>query len=101
MGNAKSTYLALTLIAVLGYWCAPLATQAQARVYTVQVAAFQSQESAETLTNDLRAQGLEAYWIKATMLGNGTCYRVRIGKFLSRHSARDYAERMRRVGLLD
>jgi hypothetical protein len=39
--------------------------------------------------------------VKASVPGKGVCYRVRIGKFPSRQSARDYAERLRHSGLLD
>ncbi len=84
-----------------GGWRAPLMAQAPAEAYAVQVAALQSQESAEALVSGLRVRGLDAYWVKGEMPGQGKLYRVRLGKFVSESRARAYAERLRKSGLLN
>jgi len=101
MGDAKLVCLALALAVWLGFWTFPPAAQAQAGAYAVQVAAFESPESAEELAQGLRARGLDAYWVKTVVPGKGTWYRVRIGKFPSRNVARNYAERLLQSELLD
>src|SRR5262249_17258410 len=101
MGNAKRDRLALAFMVLLGFCCIPPAAQAQASAYAVQVAAFEAQESAEIWAEGLGVRGLDAYWVKAAVPGKGVCYRVRIGKFPGRQSARNYAERLRQSGLLD
>jgi len=99
MGHAKPISLVLAFAVLFGGWRAPL--MAQARAYAVQVAALQSQESAEALVNGLRARGLEAYWVKANIPGQGVLYRVRLGKFASLNQARAYAEQLQKSGLID
>ena len=101
MHSAKTICVVLAFAILLGGWRAPWITQAQSRAYAVQVAALQSRESAETLTTGLCGRGLEAYWVKVNVPGQGTLYRVRIGKFSSLNQARAYAERLRQSGLLD
>src|SRR6266545_1909771 len=101
ISHAKPISLVLAFVVLFGGWRAPLRVQAQARAYAVQVAALQSQESAEALVNGLRARGLEAYWVKANIPGQGVFYRVRLSKFASLGQARAYAERLQKSGLFD
>jgi hypothetical protein len=99
MAVAKLRCLALVLL--LGWSAVPQPIQAQAGAYTVQIAAFPSQEEAEILVRGLHARGLAAYWVKAMLEGRGVFYRVRLGKFLSFRQARSYAERLRHSGLIN
>src|SRR5262245_48183266 len=99
MCHAKPISLILAFVVLFGGWRAPIL--AQARAYAVQIAALQSPESAEALVNGLRARGLEAYWVKASIPGQGVLYRVRVSKFASLSQARAYAERLQKSGLID
>jgi hypothetical protein len=101
MGDVKPKNLILIFLLLLGCWRSPLAAQAQTAAYAVQVAAFQSLESAEELAHGLRARGLEAYCVKSELPGQGVWYRVRLGKFASISRARAYAEKLRKSGLLE
>jgi hypothetical protein len=97
--------LVLAFVMLLGGWRAPGVVWAQATAqvttFTVQVAAFQSQESAEILVSGLRARKLDAYWVKADVPGQGVRYRVRLGKFVSSSQAQAYGRKLRQSGLLD
>lgn len=101
MRHAKPIHLVLAFVMLFGGWLAPLMAQGQAQAFAVQIAALQSQESAEALVNGLHARELDAYWVKANIPGQGVLYRVRLGKFVSESRARAYAERLRKSGLLD
>lgn len=75
------------------------ATQA-ATGYTIQTAAAPSQAEAEKQVATLKGQGLEAYWIKSHVPGQGEFYRVRIGHFATRAAARAYAESLVKRGII-
>ena len=67
--------------------------------YTVQVLATRDREEAESLTEDLKAQGLGAFVAPVEDAG-GRWYRVRIGRYGDAKSARAMAERCRQdIGL--
>lgn len=85
----------LTLIA----WAA--VAQAQRRQFTVQIESASSQPAAESRVQQLKAQGLEAYWIKSNLAGVGLRYRVRVGKFPTRAAAKMYGERLRQQGAVN
>ncbi|MFN0084487.1 MAG: YCF48-related protein [Blastocatellia bacterium] len=65
----------------------------QGRGYTLQIASEPTESEARALVADLKAKGIEAYWVKAEVPGKGTRYRVRIGKFKSQSDARAIGER--------
>lgn len=75
-------------------------TVAAATGYTIQTAAASSQAEAEKQVTALKGQGLEAYWIKSHVPGQGEFYRVRIGHFATRDAARTYAENLVRRGII-
>lgn len=72
--------------------------QAQRGQFTVQVESAPSQAAAESRVQQLKARGLEAYWIKSDIAGVGLRYRVRIGRFPTRAAAKVYGEQLRRQG---
>jgi photosystem II stability/assembly factor-like uncharacterized protein len=61
---------------------------AQNRGFTIQIASSISEAEAESAVADLRARGIEAYWVKAEVPGKGTRYRVRIGRFKNQAEAK-------------
>jgi photosystem II stability/assembly factor-like uncharacterized protein len=58
----------------------------------VQVAAVLTQADAEAEVRNLRAKGLDAYWVRAQVPGKGTRYRVRVGRFSNEAEARQLVE---------
>jgi cell division septation protein DedD len=59
--------------------------------YTVQVGAFQREEEAKQIVNNLKSKGYPAFIKTAGVSGKGALYRVRIGRFNTREVARVYA----------
>ncbi|MCI0454810.1 MAG: SPOR domain-containing protein [Candidatus Dadabacteria bacterium] len=59
--------------------------------YTVQVGAFQKEEEAKQIVNNLKSKGYPAFIKTAGVSGKGALYRVRIGRFNTREVARVYA----------
>ena len=65
--------------------------------YTIQVGAFQKEEEARQIVNNLKSKGYPAF-IKATDIpGKGTLYRVRIGTFNTRVTAKLYATNLKNL----
>ncbi|MGK9369748.1 SPOR domain-containing protein [Melioribacter sp. Ez-97] len=58
--------------------------------YTVQVSAWRSKRKAESVANNLKRLGHNAFVIKADIPGRGAWYRVRIGYFDSVQAAEDF-----------
>ncbi|MFN7948614.1 MAG: SPOR domain-containing protein [Blastocatellia bacterium] len=73
---------------------------AAASGYTIQTAAAASQTEAEKQVAALKGQGLDAYWIKSRVPGQGEFYRVRIGHFATRAAARTYGENLMKRGII-
>jgi hypothetical protein len=69
------------------------------RPFTTQLASFSSQPEAEELVSQLKARGLDAYWIKSNVPGSGIRYRVRVGRFASRAAAQASGEKLRQQGV--
>jgi photosystem II stability/assembly factor-like uncharacterized protein len=67
--------------------------RAQSQGVTIQIASAPSEAEARSTVADLRAKGIEAYWVKAEVPGVGTRYRVRIGRFKNRTEAKVVADR--------
>jgi cell division septation protein DedD len=65
--------------------------------YTVQIGAFQKEEEARRIVNDLKARGYPAFIKAIEVPGKGIWYRVRIGRFSSREIARVYAVNLKNV----
>jgi hypothetical protein len=68
--------------------------------FTIQIVAAQSQTEAEEMVSLLKANGIEAYVLKSVILGKGTFYRVRTGKFPSANEARKDGESLKQKGIV-
>jgi photosystem II stability/assembly factor-like uncharacterized protein len=68
--------------------------RAQSRGYTIQVESAPSEVEARSSVAKLRAQGLEAYWVKAEVPGIGVRYRIRIGRYQYLAQARAKADQL-------
>ena len=72
---------------------------AQAGQYTVQLDSMTAQDAAEGKVHQLKAQGQNAYWLKSNVPGQGTRYRVRIGRFPNRAAAQSFGARLKQQGV--
>ncbi len=68
--------------------------RAQGRDFTIQVESAPSEAEAKASVARLRAQGLEAYWVRAEVPGLGARYRVRIGRYQYYAQARTAANQL-------
>ena len=66
--------------------------------WTNQIASLSSESEAEGQLNQLRARGVDAYWIRSTVPGVGIRYRVRCGRFASKAEAQLHGEQLRGQG---
>ncbi len=64
--------------------------------YTIQVGAFANVNNAARLTDDLKRQGLDAYYF----LYESTLYKVRFGNFTTDAAARARAETLKQAGII-
>lgn len=71
---------------------------AQSRSFTIQVESALSEAEARSSVAELRAQGLDAYWVKTTIPDIGIRYRVRIGRYQSQAQARAKADQLLNAG---
>ncbi len=74
--------------------------RAQSRSFTIQVESAPSEAEAISSVAKLRAQGLEAYWVKAEVPGIGMRYRVRIGRYQNQAQAKDTANQLLSSGAI-
>jgi len=74
---------------------APSAPTASPAAWTVQVGAFGSRQQADTLQQDLRRAGFEAYLSPLAASDGQTRFRVRVGTFTDRALAQRAADRLR------
>jgi photosystem II stability/assembly factor-like uncharacterized protein len=77
----------------------PLAS-AQGRGFTIQVESAISEAEARSSVAKLRAQGMDAYWVKTTIPGIGVRYRVRIGRYQNQAQARAKADQLLGAGVI-
>ena len=73
---------------------------AQGRSFTIQVESAISEAEARSSVAKLRAQGLEAYWVKTTIPGIGVRYRVRIGRYQNQAQAKAKADQLLGAGVI-
>ncbi len=66
---------------------------------TVQVAAVKDARVAKQMVTRLRSEGFEAYQSTAALPGQGTWYRVRVGRYTDRQSAAGTMRRLQGQGL--
>src|SRR5262245_21577437 len=74
--------------------------RAQSRGYTIQVESAPSEAEARSSVARLRAQGLEAYWVKAEIPGIGVRYRIRVGRYQYLAQARAKADQLLSSGAI-
>jgi cell division septation protein DedD len=63
--------------------------------YTIQIGAFQKEEDAKQIVNKLKSKGYPAFIKTADIPGKGTWYRVRVGTFSTRVTAKLYAANLK------
>jgi len=68
--------------------------------FTIQVAAYLNSVHAHRFVDQLKKQGLDAYWNEA-MSGNKKWYQVRVSHFADKRSARQYAEALKARGIIE
>jgi photosystem II stability/assembly factor-like uncharacterized protein len=74
---------------------------AQGRSFTIQVESAISEAEARSSAAKLRAQGLEAYFVKTTIPGIGVRYRVRVGRYQNQAQAKAKAEQLLGAGVIN
>ncbi len=65
--------------------------------YTIQIGAFQKEEEAKQIVNNLKSKGYPAFIKTTDIPGKGTLYRVRIGTFTTRVTAKLYANNLKNL----
>src|SRR3972149_4609258 len=65
--------------------------------YTVQIAAFQKEEEAKQIVNNLKSKGYPAFIKTSEIPGKGTWHKVRIGTFTTRATAKLYANNLKNL----
>ena len=68
--------------------------------FTLQVAAYLKPEYARKYVQELKKQGVDAYWSEAVR-GEKKWYQVRVSHFASKQAARDYGQRLKSRGIID
>lgn len=76
------------------------AAQAQTVRYTLQVEALDNLHPALDLVQELRAAGVDAYYLRSDVAGKGLFYRVRVGNFPDTASAHRRGEQLCRSRLI-
>src|SRR5262245_63744960 len=83
-----------TIRLLIAIACSVPVALAQGRSFTIQVGSVISEAEARSSVANLRAQGLEAYWVKTTIPGIGVRYRVRIGRYQNQAQAKAKADQL-------
>jgi cell division septation protein DedD len=65
--------------------------------YTVQIGAFQKEGEAKQIVNNLKSKGYPAFIKTSEIPGKGIWYRVRIGTFTTRVTAKLYAANLKNI----
>jgi len=68
--------------------------------FTLQVAAYLEPAYAKSYVEELKKQGLDAYWREA-ISANKKWYQVRVSHFADKKSARDFGESLKARGIVD
>jgi hypothetical protein len=99
MYHARFALSFVLSIAPLAAFQAP--ASAQGGRFTLQVAAVETEPQAAEQVARLKAQGLDAYFVRSVLPGRGEVYRVRVGRYASREAARAAGERLLGQGLVN
>ncbi len=68
--------------------------------FTLQVAAYLKPQYAKKYVQQLRQQGLDAYWTEAVR-GEKRWYQVRVSHFGTKQAARDFGEKLKAQGIIE
>ena len=79
----------------------PSSVSKSGTVYTVQVAAHDRREAAETMARHLKRKGYPAFVIPHVIPDRKTWYRVRVGQYRDLHSAQLLAAKLKKGERLD
>jgi cell division septation protein DedD len=63
--------------------------------YTIQIGAFQNEEIAKKIVDELKSKGYDAFIKTVEISGKGTWHRVRIGTFKTREEAMLYGDKLK------
>lgn len=74
----------------------PVANQARKAIYYVQLGIFKNEINAAALTKRFKKKGYNVFVMKSPAKGNGTLYRVLIGRFEDRHESKELAAKIGR-----
>ena len=77
----------------------PLSVLHKGLSYTVHIASFDAFESAQSLFQELRAAGYEAYILPITRNERGKFFRITLGSFSSQIEAEEYADMVLKKGI--
>jgi hypothetical protein len=98
--KVSTTYLRYSFRFLPALLILTAAVWAQSNGFSIQIASAPAEAEAQAMVTELKANGVEAYWVKAEVPGKGTRYRVRIGRFSNQSEAKTVAERTRGRGLI-
>lgn len=73
--------------------------QPSIKTYTIQAASVKDARDADRLVAELKKKGFHAYRAIGKVPGQGIWYRVRVGTYKSRASARDTLNKLKKAGL--
>lgn len=74
-------------------------TRPSAKPYTIQAASVKDARDADRLVAELKKKGFHAYRAIGKIPGKGIWYRVRVGEYKSRASARHTLNKLKKTGL--
>jgi len=74
-------------------------TRPAVKTYTIQAASVKDAKDADRLVSELKKKGFYAYRAIGKVPGKGIWYRVRVGDFKSRASARNTLNKLKKAGL--
>ena len=74
-------------------------TRSSVKAYTIQVASVKNARDADRLVAELKKKGFQSYRAIGKVPGKGIWYRVRVGEYKSRASARYTLNKLKKAGL--
>jgi len=96
----KSPFVEKTICLLIAIAFSVPVALAQGRSFTIQVESAISEAEARSSVAKLRAQGLEAYWVKTAIPGMGVRYRVRVGRYQNQAQAKAKADQLMSAGVI-
>ena len=74
-------------------------TRPSVKAYTIQVASVKNARDADRLVAELKKKGFQSYRAIGKVPGKGIWYRVRVGEYKSKSSARSTLNKLKKAGL--